>query len=294
MHEALSVVPAIILLLLAPSGILRCQDSSGTFHGSDTSGIKYGRLSLVTGVTTGFVVGNHIYQQKAWWQGNRAPFHFQNDWDYALNFDKWGHMYATSVVSRLFTRSFEWSGVEERPSVFYGSLLALGYEFYIEIEDGFHTNYGASPGDLFADIVGSMIPVLQTTLPVLKNFNLKWSYYPSTQYLDDIKRGQSRVFTDDYDGQKNWLAVDPHFMMDEETAEKVPRWLGLAGGWAVRDLNGNGGGRIIYYLALDYNFSKIETSSPFLRSLFWVLDLFHWPAPGVSLDNKRIKFGIYF
>ncbi len=260
----------------------------------DTTRIEYGRLAIVGGVTTGFVVGNHMYQQKAWWQGKRAPFHFQNDWDYALNFDKWGHMYATSLVSKLFANSLQWSGVEERPSTFYGSLLGLSYELYIELEDGYHADYGFSPGDAFGDILGATYPILQMTFPVLKNFQFKWSYYPSKKYLDDIKNGQSRVFTDDYDGQINWITMDPHFLMSDELSKSVPAWLGVGLGWSVRGLDSMGGGHRIYYLALDYNLSKIETSSSFLRSVFWVLDIIHWPAPGLAIEGKKVKVGFFF
>ncbi len=260
----------------------------------DTSKINYGRLALVGGITSCFVIGNHIYQREAWWQGNRAPFHFENDWDYAVNFDKWGHLYATGLYCKCFTGCLEWSGLEERPAKIYGSFFGLAYELYVELEDGYHSNWGFSPGDAISDITGATYPILQSTFPVLKNFNFKWSYIPSKQYLDSVKTGQARTFVDDYEGMINWVAIDPHFMMGEELRKTIPSWLGLAVGFAARDLDQLNNRQEIYYISLDYNFSKIETSSDFLKGVFWVLDNFHLPAPGISIDNKKVKVGLFF
>jgi hypothetical protein len=260
----------------------------------DTSDVKPVRLAIVSGVTLGTVIPVHIYQQNAWWQGPRGPFRFENDWIYALNVDKLGHMYSGYILSRTFGYMLQWSGFSEHTSIFCGSVLGLSYELYVEFEDGFHRVYGFSPGDAFFDIIGATIPLAQGTFPVLRNFALKYSYWPSTGYRDELKAGQAKAFLDDYQGTTMWLTVDPHFMMGSRLADAVPSWLGLAFGVGARDLNESGGGRRQATIALDYNFSRIETRSDFLRVVFTLVDFIHLPAPGIRLDGKRVLFGIFY
>lgn len=274
-------------------GLLLCLFPHNA-RGQDTSDVKPGRLALVIGGTLGTVIPVHYYQQHAWWQGERAPFRFENDWVYALNVDKLGHMYAGYLLSRSFGYTLRWSGFSDHASTFYGSVLGLSYQLYVEVEDGFHKDYGFSPGDAFANMIGATIPLAQATFPVLQNFSLKYSYWPSSEYVDDLKAGQSRAFLDDYQGTSVWLAMDPHFMMGGTLRDAVPGWLGIAVGVSARDLTGSGGGRRRLSLALDYNFSKITTDSDVLHSLFTIIDFFHLPSPGIMLDGTKLRAGVFY
>lgn len=260
----------------------------------DTSDVKPARLAIVSGVTLGTVIPVHIYQQNAWWQGPRAPFRFENDWSYALNVDKLGHMYAGFILARTFGSMLQWSGFSEHTSTFYGSVLGLSYQMYVEVEDGFHRVYGFSPGDALFNILGATIPLAQWTFPVLRNFTLKYSYWPSPKYEHELQGGQAKAFLDDYQGTTVWLGIDPHFFLGEHVAEAVPPWLGLAFGVGARDLNNAGGGRRQATLALDYNFSRIRTESDLLRTVFALADFVHLPAPGIRLDGKRVVFGVFY
>ena len=280
-------VPAFLLVvsLLRPGEHVYAQD---------TSDVNPARLAIVSGITFGTVIPVHIYQQNAWWQGARAPFRFENDWAYALNVDKLGHMYAGYLLSRTFRYSLEWSGFSRHTSTFYGSVLGLTYQMYVEVEDGFHRIYGFSPGDAFFNMIGAAIPLAQWTFPLLRNFTLKYSYWPSTGYRNELRAGQGRAFLDDYQGTTVWLGVDPHFLLGSRLADALPPWLGLAFGVGARDLDETGGGRRQATIALDYNFSRIQTGSDFLQALFTLVDFYHLPAPGIRLDGKRIIFGVFY
>jgi hypothetical protein len=266
----------------------------GEARAQDSSSVDGARLAIASTVVAGTVVGVHIYQQNAWWQGPRAPFRFENDWEYALNIDKSGHAYGAYLLSNLFASTMSWVGFRDPMIVFWGAILGLSYQLYVEVEDGFHKEYGFSPGDAFSDVGGAMIPLAQATFPVLKNFALKWSYSPSQEYLDALKQNKGRVFIDDYQGQIYWLAMDPHFLMGEGLSKAVPSWLGLALGAAVRNLDGAGNGEKIFYLSLDYNLSKIEASNGVLRAVCTALDFIHLPAPGIALEGRRVKIGVFY
>jgi hypothetical protein len=261
---------------------------------SDSLRLSPGRLAIIGGVTLATGTAVHLYQQHAWWQGARAPFRFQNDWDYAMNIDKLGHAYGAFFLSHLFSYALRWGGMRDTASIFYGSLLGLSYQLYVEVEDGFHREYGFSPGDAIADVCGALLPIAQTTFPVLGNFNLKWSYLPSREYRQDLQQGVSRVFIDDYQGQIYWLAVDPHFLLSDGLSRLTPRWLGVAAGVSARDLSTPAERRRVYYLSLDYNLSKIVTGSDLLHAIFVLIDHIHLPAPALYYDGGHWKGGIVF
>jgi hypothetical protein len=261
----------------------------------DTSHINPGRLAIVAGVTAGAVTAIHLYQQHAWWQGSKGEFWFVNDWDYSRGVDKCGHMFGTFLTTRVFTFGLGWSGVERRQSVVYGAILGLGFELYVETLDGFHNEYGFSPGDAFVDIAGAAFPVAQEVFPILENFTLKWSYWPTSSYVDALKAGQAKAFIDDYEGQIYWLAIDPHFMLGRNISRFLPAWLGIAVGMGVADVEGGKyNGRAVFYVGLDYNLRRIQTTSEFLRTLFNLLDILHFPAPALKIDHGNLNFGLFF
>jgi hypothetical protein len=270
----------------APVAAVETADSLG--------GIRWWRAGLVAAAAGGIVTAVHLYQQNAWWQGARAPFRLENDWSYALNLDKCGHAFGAYLAASLFGGALDWSGLGPTRSVFYGSMLGLAYQLYVEVEDGFHREYGFSPGDGIADITGALVPLLRLEYPALACLRPKWSYAPSRQYLDDVRSGKSRAFIDDYQGQTFWLTVDPHPLVGSTISGALPSWLGLAVGAASRNLDGSGGGDRIFYLALDYNLSAIDTGSSLLRTIFRAIDFFHLPAPGIALRNGKLTLGLYY
>jgi len=267
---------------------------TGPLHAQDSTNINTGRFILIGSAAAATIAAVHIYQKDAWWQGESEPFRFENDWEYALNIDKFGHAYGGYAESKLATNILRWSGFNGNTSTFYGSLIGFFYQTYVEIDDGYHKAYGFSPGDEFSDIIGASIPLAQETFPFLSNFSMKYSYYPSSQYLNDLKTQTFRVFIDDYEGSVYWITMDPHFLMSKELSASIPRWLGISLGLAAHNLDENGGGNRLYYLTLDYNFSKIETQSDFLKALLGAMDFFHFPAPGFGIEDGKMKVGIFY
>jgi hypothetical protein len=284
---------ALFVLMFIQTGVCKAQDPVAPVAAADTSNVDYLRLGLIGTGGVATIVGAHIYQRDAWWQGPRGAFRFQNDWQYALNIDKIGHGMGGYFEAKLFKSLALWIGLDSRSSTFYGSVFGMMYQLYVELEDGFHQNYGFSPGDALADIIGASIPLAQEAVPGLEHFGIKFSYWPTKQLRDDLKNGKSRTFIDDYAGQVFWINMDPHFFLGEKMNGVVPKWLGVAVGAGVTDLNGSGGGTRRFYFALDYNLSKIETSSAFLRGVFTMLDFLHYPAPGIRLEGKHVSVGLF-
>ncbi len=261
----------------------------------DTSGVSGSRLAVFGGVTAGALLGVHLYQKQAWWNGPKGSFWLYNDWNFGRGVDKAGHMYGAYVASTLFREGFRWCGFSDRSSLILGSSAGLLVELYVEVEDGFHEMYGFSPGDAMADFVGVAYPLAQATFPVLENIRPKWSYWPSSDLRAALRRGENRAFLDDYEGQKYWLAVDPHFALGEDLGKVIPSWIGFAVGYGVEgSIREKGDAKGVFYLALDYNFRRLSPGDGFLHTFFHALDYVHLPAPGLKVQGSEVTFGIIF
>lgn len=238
----------------------------------------------------------HFYQQNGWWKDNRRSFHFQEDLKYGLNVDKLGHVYGGVAAAFIFRKSFLWAGLPETQALFYGSGASLLFQTYVEIEDGFST-WGFDRVDFASDVAGAAYPVVQHYVPVLQNFNFKFSYRPS-ELINEAGgsgfRGQKHIVFDDYEGQTIWLSINVHNLLPENAKQFWPEWLCLAGGYGVRDVVSTNPYRV-YFIAIDLDFTKIiPGDSAFLKTLSEVLNFFHFPLPGVKVSPDVVWYGLYF
>jgi hypothetical protein len=254
------------------------------------NGVNYTRLALVGVGTAGTMAIIHVYQQHAWWSGQRRSFHVVNDWNYALNIDKVGHFYGANLISKLFSGSLQWAGIEEKKSMIYGALLATVFGLYVEFEDGFATDWGFSPGDAGADILGAWYPVAQHYSPFLRNFNFKWSYIPTTQ----LKTGVKKIFIDDHEGQTMWLSISINNFLPSKIEKFYPDFLNIAIGYGVKDLDGYGGGKREFYIALDYDLEKLPGDGWLWNFIKKNLNYIRLPGPAIRLTPKLAFFGFFF
>jgi hypothetical protein len=270
------------------------QDSSASF--SDTTGVNTTRLLIIGGALVGTMAGIMIYQQNGWWKDNRTSFHFQEDLVYGRSVDKLGHFFGANAATFIFSRSFQWAGVRERPSLWYGAGCALLAQTYIEIQDGVSA-WGFDRVDFAADVAGALYPLAQHYVPVLREFNMKFSYHPSdliNQPGGIGFRGQRHILFDDYEGQTLWLSVNVNNLLPKGLEPYWPDWLALAAGYGVRDVATPEPYSIVL-LSLDYDLTKIIPSDTwFLKTLGEALNFIHFPAPAVQISPNAIWFGLYF
>jgi hypothetical protein len=248
-------------------------------------GIDWTRIGIATGSLAVAVGALHIYQMNAWWKNDRGPFHVIEDPEYMANFDKAGHTFGAYYSSHFFQEAYEWAGMDSAQSDVLGALSGVFWEFYVEIEDGFATQWGFSRGDAKADIAGASFFLLRNRVPFLRNFNYKWAYFPSQKYIKnqpDIP-GQTLNFIEDYGGQSYWMSMDVNGMLPEVAKAYWPKWLKLAVGVAgynidVRDFSKR---KKAWLVALDYDLGSLipESSSGFLNFVRRGLNYWHFPAP---------------
>jgi hypothetical protein len=265
---------------------------------SSSSGINTTRLAIVGGTTLATFTAIHIYQANGWWKDNKSAFHFQEDLRYGLNVDKLGHFYAATGLTFIFRKSLEWANFSEESALFWGAGTSALVQTYIEVEDGFHT-WGFDRVDFASDIAGSAYPIAQYYWPYLRNFNFKLSYHASPlldkKGLDAGFKGQKHIVIDDYEGQTIWLSLTMKNLLPEPVASFWPSWLCLALGYGARDVGSANGAYRVYFLALDFDATKIiPQDTPFLRTLSETLNFIHLPAPAVRFEPGTVWYGLYF
>lgn len=254
--------------------------------------VRWGRAAIVGGTLGALVTGIHIYQRNAWWSDQRTGFHLQDDPIYALNVDKAGHFLGGAFGSFLGQKSLEWSGFSRDASVWGGFAMGALFELYVEFEDGFAKDWGFSPGDAYADVVGAFWPVLQEYVPGVEHLQPKFSYWPSSEMRNGTHKGNA---IDDYEGQTYWMSLHVEGLLPRSWKPYWPDWLALAVGVSVRNMEVHENKERNVILALDYDMTKIiPGDSWLLHTLKQALNYVRFPAPAIRISPNYVAYGLYF
>ena len=107
----------------------------------------------------------------------KSSFHFINDNNQWLQMDKLGHMYSTYHLGRVGAEMLQWSGASKKEQLIYGSTLGLGFLTVVEVFDGFSQEWGASSGDIIANVSGTALYVSQELLWKEQRITPKFSFH---------------------------------------------------------------------------------------------------------------------
>lgn len=273
--------------------------------------IKPVTFSVISGLTVGFLVTQHIIQVNTIWS-ETTEFRFIEDGQYALYSDKAGHFFAGYLASSLFSEGFIASGLKKSHAAWVGSLLGLSYTTYVEIMDGFGENWGFSPTDFYADLAGTSFFLLQNYYPYLQNITPKFTYFPANWH-GDLRRKEAEMFIDDYSSHTLWLSFNVHNMLPDNLKPYWPDWLALSVGYAARNLSLPGPDGINktsdrpfcfddlacgdrrFIVALDYDLMKIVPDcGPFCNWMVQTLNLFKFPAPAIEFADSGTRFMLLY
>ena len=146
------------------------------------------------------------------------------------------------------------------------------HAFMVEVGDGF-SEYGFDYQDMLSNWTGVGISVLQQKVPVLSNFEIKWSlYYPLERHAFKIN--------DLYDYHIYWLSARVNNLLPKSIEPYWPDWLQVAAGYSGAD----NVTRREFVLGFDYNLEMIPIDGTDINLLKKVLNLIHLPAPGVKFS----------
>ena len=234
---------------------------------------------------------------EAWYDDfPRSEFHFFNDNHEWKQLDKAGHFYSAFHLSNTGIHLLKKAGVPQQKAHFWGGMVGIMILTPIEILDGFSEEYGASWGDIIANVTGSTVAMGQHMLWNEVRIKPKFSF-TSTSYAsyrpNVLGDGLHEQILKDYNGQTYWLSVDLYAFMK---SKKFPKWLNIAFGYGAQnmiyanDLQNEVKGFDSYrqyYLALDPDLSHIQSKSKFLNTFLYLVDLIHLPAP--ALEYNRVQ-----
>ena len=285
------------------------------------SNISAINIGIVTaGVSTLFIL-QHIAQANTIWK-EKSEFKILEDGSYAIYADKPGHIIGTYMASYSMTEALLTSGLNWENSFVGGGLLGFAYNTYVEVLDGYGSNFGFSPSDMYANAFGSSFYIAQYYVPFLQNISPKFTYFPANWH-GERQRQPHDFFIDDYSSHTLWFSFNIHNMLDDNLKEYWPQWLELSVGYAARNLtdpycrvkDANGFETPCYDLtqnfrykgdrvwgdpklifALDYNLVKLLPDG----GSFWnwakqTLNFFKLPAPAIEIGiNGKTRFFLLY
>ncbi|MDA3861359.1 MAG: DUF2279 domain-containing protein [Melioribacteraceae bacterium] len=266
--------------------------------------INYPILGTV-GISYAFIIYEiNNYYQNTWWKEDSnyyydGSFHVVHDNDYALGLDKIGHTFGTAVISHFISSGFQAANVNQEFATWLGAFGGLSMQLYVEIQDGYapadiitgKPKWGFSPEDAISDFIGAGYFVAKYYYPYLNNFQLRVSYYPSEAMLNGEKPDNN--ISDDYDGQKMWIAFRMKNLLPNNLAKHWPSFLMLSAGYGVTGIGDNStdaGLQPSYYLAFDIDAEEIPLHGEFWSFIKNTLNYIHFPMPGVKFSKNGVQF----
>lgn len=216
--------------------------------------------------------------------------------------DKAGHLWTSYQEGLAGVKLLRWSGVKENHAENYGSFLGLLLLTPYEILDGLSAHWGFSPGDMVANLTGSLIVFSQEKLWHEQRISIKFSshkeIYPNDTFgVANLLYGTK--FTDrmlkDYNGQTYWVSINLKSFIKEP--KFIPSWLNIAFGYGINFFNFYDNNNIYreYYFSLDVDFTKIRTKSKVLKTIFSIVNCLKVPCSAIEYNRKeRWKFHSFY
>lgn len=228
----------------------------------------------------------------------RSDFHFINDNAEWLQMDKAGHVFSAYHLGSFGANALKWSGSSRNSQLLYGSTLGLVFLTTVEVFDGYSTNWGASIGDVIANVSGTAMFVSQELLWKEQRIVPKFSFH-TTPYAaarpDALGSTLSEQILKDYNGQTYWLSANIHSFAKDS---KFPKWLNIAIGYGAEGMI-TGKEEFVntiflpeskryrqFYLSFDVDLTKIETKSHFVKTILIVFNSIKIPAPTFEIKGS--------
>jgi hypothetical protein len=205
-------------------------------------------------------------------------------------------------------KALKWSGSDSKSQLLYGATLGLGFLTVVEVFDGYSSQWGASLGDVAANVSGTALYVSQELLWKEQRITPKFSFH-TTLFASArptvLGSSVPEQILKDYNGQTYWLSVNIHSFFKQS---KIPKWLNLAAGYGAEGMITGNEGLINtvflpeseryrqFYLSLDVDLTKIETKSHFVKTLLTIFNTIKIPAPTFEIrgnGTSKMHF-VYF
>ncbi|WP_217902835.1 DUF2279 domain-containing protein [Flavobacterium sp. J49] len=287
-----------IILFLCCSNLLWAQNSIESFlKPSDT--LNKNRLKTLVISEAAIGATALIGLNQIWYADYpRSDFHFINDNAEWLQMDKAGHVFSAYHLGSFGANALKWSGSSRKSQLIYGSTLGLAFLTTVEVFDGYSANWGASLGDVVANVSGTALFVSQELLWKEQRIVPKFSFH-TTPYASArpnvLGNSLSEQILKDYNGQTYWLSANIYSFAKDS---KIPKWLNIAIGYGAEGMI-TGKEEFVntiflpeseryrqFYLSLDVDLTKIETKSHFVKTILTIFNTIKIPAPTFEIKGR--------
>jgi hypothetical protein len=249
------------------------------------SKVKPITVAAVQGTYFGVLIALHIYQENTFWRQSTS-FRVRDNYDESLGANYGGHGIAGYYLSYLSTESLLACGISTKLAPIYGSLMGLGYQVYVEVLDGYGSNFALSPYEMYSNVIGVVWYLSSQYSPFLQNFVPKYNYYPASWFGYRAKAA-SETPIDDYSAWNYWVAINVPHLISKSYSSFWPSWLDVAFGYSARNLGYADATRIIT-LSLDYNLIKLLPDGGASWNWFkQTLNFFKLPSPTIEWSFDR-------
>lgn len=256
---------------------------------------KLNQYLVISSATYG--VGLLVLDQ-VWYSGHeRERFHFFNDNREWKQLDKLGHFYSAYQIGHIGIKVLKSTGLNRNKSYFWGGMMGAIALTPIEILDGFSSEYGASWGDMMANLAGSLMITGQYLLWDEVKIHAKYSFSPNTiarQRPEVLGRGLHEEIIKNYNGMTYWFSFDLSSFLGE--GNKFPKWLNVAIGYGADEMiSGNDATSQLmgydpyrqYFLGIDVDLTHIKTNNKWVKSLVYLVNMIRLPAPALGYNRKK-------
>jgi hypothetical protein len=292
----LRILSYIVLFLFYSNSILAQSSIERFLKPADTLQIK--RLQTV--VFTESVIGSTtlIGLNQIWYANYpHSQFHFINDNNEWLQMDKMGHVFSSYQIGSFGANALKWSGSNKKSQLLYGATLGLGFQTAVEVFDGYSSNWGASMGDVLANVSGTALYVSQELIwheqRILPKFSFHTTHYAALR-PDILGSSIQEQLLKDYNGQTYWLSANIYSFIK---VNEFPKWLNLAIGYGAEGMISGEASTIVpgildldryrqYYISFDVDLTKIKSKSHVIQTLLSVFNTIKIPAPTFEIKGN--------
>ena len=303
------ILTVVWFFIFSGSSSAQVQTHNESDKADHTSAIHKKRLGWTIGVAgTTYLTSSYLLYETWYKDYPRRSFHFQNDWGEWNNVDKAGHIFSGYFQSSWTYQVLRWTGLNQKAAIWAGAGTGFLAQTTIEVMDGFSQEWGFSWSDFASNTIGISAFAVQQSLWNEQRILFKTSSSPidyTARYGDVRFADRARAlygssyftsFLKDYNAQTTWVSLNLKSFFPESP---FPNWLNIAFGYGAENLFGGYINEGIplesnnsierfnqYYLSLDVDLSRIKTKSPFLNTLFDVLNIFKVPFTTLEFTSQ--------
>lgn len=287
--------------------------------------VNKARFWGITGGIAAIYSGSMVALNEYWYKDyERSSFHFFNDMKEWQQMDKAGHMFSAYFIAQWSHGLYQWTGLSKNGSVWASFVTANVLMSGIELLDGFSAKWGASLGDLGANLLGSGLYFGQQMAWNQQRISIKYSTHIPA-YPANLEQRVTSLFgtslpekiLKDYNGATVWLSTNIASFLPP--GSKFPKWLNLAFGYGSEGLLGGYENKWCsnpglapgncdpanltdrtdipryrqWFLSPDIDLTRINVGSKWLKTTFKILNVIKIPAPTLEW-NTDSGFSFHF